>query len=163
MGDVDRFMRHVDVNPYACWTWSSGLYPNGYGKFKLATGTPGGRAVLAHRWIYQHYYGEIKNVINHICEIKNCVNPLHLDDVTQLENVRYSLSDYCLRGHNLNDEDVYVEKNGKRHCQKCVSVRLGKTPSNGDIGEKEERKYIELEPIKEPVHVPQPEPEKVDS
>jgi hypothetical protein len=32
---------------------------------------------------------------------------------------------------------------------------------NGDTGEEEERKHIELEPIREPVVVPEPEPEKV--
>jgi hypothetical protein len=102
---------------------TGGKYPNGYGKFKLANGKPGGRGVQSHRWIYEYVYGDISNVINHLCEVKDCVNPLHLDDVTHKENVRYSLSDTCIRGHSLLDPDVYVESNGKRHCMKCVIER----------------------------------------
>lgn len=89
-----RFMKYVDTSG-TCWIWRGGKYPNGYGKFKLANGSNGGRAVLAHRYAYEVYHGsEISHVINHRCENKACVNPAHLEDVTQGENLSYSRSNF---------------------------------------------------------------------
>lgn len=158
---LERFMRHVSKSESGCWEWAAAKYPNGYGKFKLATGVNGGRGVLAHRFIYEFVYGPISNVINHKCENKACVNPTHLEDVTQQANVQYSLSNRCKRGHDLNGADVGHTKDGKRQCLACRRERRAMRPRAGDIGEP--IKHIELEPVETPFEAPVtvPEPEKV--
>jgi len=155
-------MKHVHKSD-DCWLWAGSRYPNGYGKFKLATGTSGGRGVLAHRYSYETHIGPIAGVINHRCETKACVNPAHLEDVTQRQNVRFSLSPLCRRGHVL-DGDSYVSKDGKRACRACRRIREGR-PRAGDIGEPIHHIEIEpiphSEPIQEPVIVPVPDREEV--
>ena len=69
-----------------CWVWGGALTSRGYGHFRAADGT----YVLAHRWSYERYVDEIPKglVLDHLCEVQRCVNPHHLEPVTQHENVR---------------------------------------------------------------------------
>lgn len=68
-----------------CWFWKGGLNPGGYGTF----GWDNDRW-SAHRFVYTFFRGAIKAgmVIDHTCPNKRCVNPEHLEVVTQGENVR---------------------------------------------------------------------------
>lgn len=164
MGDAERFMKYVERGPAPdyCWLWTGGLYPNGYSKFKLATGQPGGRAILGHRYSYMIFvYPEIRGVINHLCEVKRCVRPDHLEDVTQKKNLDYSRSKVCVRGHDLVNGDVRVDRNsGKKQCRECERLRYQEKkldlPTAGDIGKK--RREIELEPAEAPTRREQPTP-----
>ncbi len=67
-----------------CWLWT-GWLSNGYGSFS-ANGVPRG----AHAWAYRFYVGEVPPglQIDHICRVKNCVNPKHLRAVTASENMK---------------------------------------------------------------------------
>ena len=69
-----------------CWLWLGHLNPKtGYGK-KMWHGT----TYLAHRWMYEQRVGPIPEgmVIDHLCRIRHCVNPDHLEVVTHEENCR---------------------------------------------------------------------------
>lgn len=68
-----------------CWLWTGWVAGNGYGRL----GWKGG-SVAAHRLAYQLYRGEIDDglVIDHLCRNRRCVNPSHLEPVTQGENVK---------------------------------------------------------------------------
>ena len=82
--DLARFMRKVKVDPGGCWLWTSST--NGmYGKFSF-----GNHRVYAHRISYQHYVGPMPEgyTIDHLCKVKLCVNPEHLEAVTYRENIR---------------------------------------------------------------------------
>jgi hypothetical protein len=71
-----------------CWEWTGFRLDSGYGRFMDAK-----RGVLyAHRVAYELSVGPIAPglVVDHTCRNPSCVNPKHLDAVTQQENVRRS-------------------------------------------------------------------------
>lgn len=70
-----------------CWVWTPPLRPDGYGQFWVASK---GRAIVAHRWSYEHHVGPIPEglTLDHLCRNRSCVNPTHLEPVTRGENVR---------------------------------------------------------------------------
>ena len=89
-GDVEvRFLFHVDRS-YVCWLWTGCINSDGYAKFGI--GGRDGKMVSAHRWAYEHYVGPIPSglQIDHLCRVRHCVNPMHLEPVTASENVRRS-------------------------------------------------------------------------
>jgi len=70
-----------------CWIWEGAVNPQGYGTFRL----PGDKFCNAHRFVMMLAVGrelERSEVVDHVCRVKACVNPLHLDLVTQGENTR---------------------------------------------------------------------------
>lgn len=85
---IERFLSKVDKRADGCWHWTAALMPNGYGYFRVST--PRRRMVYAHRAAYELLVGPIPDgmVIDHLCRNKSCVNPEHLEVVTQGENVR---------------------------------------------------------------------------
>lgn len=72
-------------SPTECWEWTIKVdQKTGYGQK-----TWGNRTVLAHRWMYEVFNGPIPSelVIDHLCRNRKCVNPWHLEPVTQSTNV----------------------------------------------------------------------------
>jgi hypothetical protein len=67
-----------------CWIWCGQIHTGGkYGRTSL-----NGRKVYAHRLMYEIYHGPIPDNlhIDHLCRNTLCVNPDHLEAVTQREN-----------------------------------------------------------------------------
>lgn len=96
----ERFWVKVDKSG-DCWLWTARLKPDGYGIFKNKL--PDGRwiYVYAHRFAYESVRGPIPDglTIDHLCRVRNCVNPDHLEPVTRNENMRRSRKAECRRGH----------------------------------------------------------------
>jgi hypothetical protein len=67
-----------------CWLWTGALNAQGYGKYGEG---------LAHRTAFILSVGSIPDglQLDHLCRVRNCVNPDHLEPVTHLENVRRGL------------------------------------------------------------------------
>jgi len=69
-----------------CWRmargWNTG---NGYAKVRHD-----GRCTVAHRAIYRRFVGEIPPgfVLDHLCRVRDCVRPAHLEPVSVRENTR---------------------------------------------------------------------------
>lgn len=85
-----------------CWEWQAFRH-KGYGRFLL------GGPTRAHRVAYEILNGPIPDgmVIDHLCRNKGCVNPTHLEAVSQWENMQrhYSLQTHCIRGHEFTPEN----------------------------------------------------------
>lgn len=80
----ERFWEKVSVaGPNECWQWRGSVTAGGYGNFKFA-----GSNEYAHRAAYMLSVGEIPEGlhIDHLCRNRLCVNPAHLEPVTQREN-----------------------------------------------------------------------------
>lgn len=83
---VRRFWSRVDKTE-TCWLWTGALDRDGYGElFSI----PGRGRVRPHRLSYEWARGEIPPgmVTDHLCRVRNCVNPDHLEIVTPSENTR---------------------------------------------------------------------------
>ena len=82
-----RFFSRVRIQKNGCWEWTGSTAGYGYGKFHLNT-KPKSTSKLAHRFSYEMSEGEIPPgmTIDHVCRNRKCVNPDHLDCVTQQEN-----------------------------------------------------------------------------
>lgn len=84
---AQRFWRNVDMTG-DCWLWTGYVKPNGY-----ATFYPGGgrhvSKVYVHRFAYAAVHGPIPDglEIDHLCSVRHCVNPDHLEAVTRRVNL----------------------------------------------------------------------------
>jgi hypothetical protein len=120
----ERFWEKVEEGPDGCWLWTAGKFvTGGYGVFNLPRD---GGAARAHRWAYEQMIGEIPAglVLDHLCRTPACVNPYHLDPVTDLVNVRRGrkyLGDRCSQGHDMAEAHIFQDKRGftKRVCRIC--------------------------------------------
>lgn len=133
---MQRFWDKVHVDPDGCWLWTA-AEKFGYGCFFFD-----GRMVQAHRFAYELVVGEIPEglVIDHLCQIKLCVRPDHLEAVTHRENVLRSPRGFaainarkneCHRGHPLSGDNLYLRPTGARECKECRTMMSAPTEKEG--------------------------------
>jgi hypothetical protein len=102
----ERFWSKVSPETSGCWLWTASLR-NGYGQFHI-----GGRGMVrAHRWAYELLVAPIPSKLqpDHLCRVRHCVNPLHLELVTSATNTLRgtgpaainAAKTHCKRGHSL--------------------------------------------------------------
>jgi hypothetical protein len=104
-----------------CWLWA-GCTSNGYAEAAQHMGTK-----RVHKILYLLRHGPIPEGLHldHLCRVRCCVNPDHLEPVTPQENVRRGdsgihnrLKTHCPRGHPLSGDNLYIGRNG-RNCLAC--------------------------------------------
>lgn len=121
---MHRFMRKVDLpkDIGECWMWIGSVNSSGYGTISVGT-----RTMQAHRVSYELWNtNPIPDglVLDHVCWNKSCVNPDHLEPVTQSENNYRTFDDprnqktHCKRGHALTPENV-IRWRTHRRCKTC--------------------------------------------
>lgn len=119
----NRFWAKVNKGP-GCWEWTANRSSEGYGQFSI-----GGRLNAAHRVASELTDGPIPAgiVLDHRCRNKGCVNPKHLDRVTQRENtirgvgpaaINYRKTQ-CVHAHAYTPENTIINKDGTRRCRTC--------------------------------------------
>lgn len=122
-------VRISEPDENGCILWRGPRNSKGYGVLGL-TGSGFSRA--AHRYAYESRFGPIPEglTLDHKCYVRLCVNPIHLEPVTQAENAaRRRRSTHCPKGHEMTPENTYVSKPDSHrvrpqvHCRECTLAR----------------------------------------
>lgn len=121
------FWRQIDENPETgCWEWMGHKDMKGYG-----VATTYGQPWRAHRLAFCLEGGTIPAgmQLDHLCRVRHCVNPAHLEVVTSAENTRRGVGNklgewqaqktHCPRGHLYDEENTYITRVGSRNCRAC--------------------------------------------
>lgn len=113
-----------------CWLWYGANSGDGYGRIRW-----NGKATGVHRVMYEIHRGAIPEgmEIDHLCRVRCCINPFHLEPVSKKENCLRGKSfsawnsrkTHCLKGHELSAENLCSHKTKKfrRCCRICHNAR----------------------------------------
>lgn len=99
----------------ACYIWTGAVNSSGYGP---------------HRRLYEKLVGPVAPglELDHLCKVRRCVNPAHLEPVSKRENVLrseataaiHAAKNVCPQGHSYTGFNV----RGERICQVCAREQL---------------------------------------
>ena len=129
-----RFLKMLPPRPTdgSCWEWTGAKW-KGYGQFGTQI-TPGKwRNVKAHRFAYEMFVGPIPEglQLDHLCRNPGCVNPDHLEPVTNRENglrgtspaAVHAKATHCVNGHEFTPENTYRPPGkNERACRECQRI-----------------------------------------
>lgn len=132
-----RFWARVDKSSSDCWLWAGKLNNRGYGVLPVGRRSLcEARTALAHRFAYELLVGPIPEglQLDHLCRVRHCVNPAHLEPVTPRENTRRAApanKTHCKYKHKFTPENTYRQPTtGRRCCDECRRLRnIGVTAS----------------------------------
>lgn len=127
-GNDRRILNMFEIDESGCWIWQGDLVR--YGRVLWR-----GRKWQAHRAMYSLLVGPIPGglTLDHLCRVPACVNPEHLEPVTQQENNRRAHSGFaavnarkthCPQGHPYDEANTYrLPGSGSRVCRVCLVGR----------------------------------------
>lgn len=135
------FWERVQVDRQStCWLWVGSRNVHGYGQLTWA-----GRTYGAHRVAYMQLIGPIPAglELDHLCRVRACCRPSHLEPVTGAENRRRSPltpagRSSCTAGHPWTDSSTVWRSKG-RDCRICHRER-------GRRGELAKRTRMQADP-----------------
>jgi hypothetical protein len=125
-----KFLARIAPSPNGCWLWTGKTGNGGYGRFRFNDrGSMG-----AHRFLWISVIGPIAPglQLDHLCRVRHCVNPAHLEPVTAKENQRRGTAaernrmrrrPQCMYGHSYTVENTGYTWRGKRYCKQCSRDR----------------------------------------
>jgi len=153
---VARLIRDIEwpTDANECWLFKGALNHGGYGRFSVrrdgrsdkqrdikSTGRQ--RIVQAHRLVWALRHADTDKPLDHICEVRNCVNPGHLRETTPRANTLRSKTSpgavnarrtECKHGHPLTGSNLYVDPSGRRRCRACMARRNAEWRDRVDYG-----------------------------
>ena len=127
-----RFMRQFVPEPNSgCWLWTGTTSQGGYARLWIS----GTFFAQAHRFSYELHCGPIPPglQLDHLCRVRCCVNPHHLEPVKQRDNIlrgegitaKEARRTHCIKGHPLFGENVYSMPSRPwwRACRICRTLK----------------------------------------
>lgn len=123
-----KFWDRVTPEPNSgCFLWTAGCDEKGYALFRFK-----GVTYRAHRFSYELHKGKIPKalMIDHLCSVRCCVNPAHLEAVSAQENAlrtvhrgrhQHAKKTHCINGHPYAGENL-IRINGERRCRACLKA-----------------------------------------
>jgi len=132
-----RVSSKVDTD---CWIWNGTFTRKGYGR----KGS-GAKYKSMHQWQWEEKFGPVPDglVLDHLCGVRICCNPDHLEAITNEENIRRGRAgrnnpyrERCKRGHLRSEGGSYwIKKNGKDYpiCVPCQKERYQKLRSDPEF------------------------------
>jgi|ERR1035437_6160 hypothetical protein len=125
-----RLVKKYEIQEDGCWLWVAAKDRGGYGVVRF-----NGKACRAHRVMYELLIGPIPDglVIDHLCKVRACVNPVHMEPVTIAENTfrgtiyirkaEWAASiTHCPFGHPYDESNTDYQPHGRR-CRQCHNRR----------------------------------------
>ena len=119
----NKFWRYVEPEPTSgCWIWIGARSTAGYAMMVWDK-----RLNYVHRLVMNLP----KATIYHLCRVRSCVNPQHLEVVTRKENILRGIGPsainarrvICKNGHKFTTENTYITPQNERACRKCKQQR----------------------------------------
>ena len=124
--DTRNRLRKRAKQENGCWLWPSKL-KNGYG---FISARHVAKTRLVHRIAYIVFVGPIKAgyEIDHLCRVRNCINPKHLEAVSRKINRDRQTNAMvaCRNGHPYTEESTYWRSDGGRNCRVCGMLNAQK-------------------------------------
>ena len=106
-----------------CVLWMSDN-DRGYGKVRID-----GVNKRVHRVVWERLNGPIPDnlTVDHLCRVRSCVNPAHMELVSAEENIRRmaaarARATHCKRGHEFTPSNTYLRTDGRRRCRTCMDA-----------------------------------------
>lgn len=134
---IERLMAKVEKTDAGCWLFTGALSPAGYGVVSAGRRSESGER-LAHRVAYINFVGPIPEgmEIDHVCSVRNCTRPDHLQVVSHRENVQRTnergravfwnkAKTHCPKGHPYDEANTFWRKCGPQAAVSSVHEAVG--------------------------------------
>lgn len=130
---IERLRSRIEIDRNGCWIWTGALYPTGYGHIAWADRPNHMVHRSTHRTMWLALKGPIPEGrdLDHLCRVRACCNPDHLEPVTRQTNLlrgetipaaRAAVTS-CPQGHEYTEENTLLSKAGQRQCKECTYER----------------------------------------
>lgn len=127
LSPAESILKNCNKVDSGCWLWTGYIAKSGYGQITIHR-----KSWKVHRLSYSVFKSPLIPgfEIDHLCKVRHCVNPAHLEQVTKKENILRSESwsaknkrkTHCRNGHEYTPDNTLNLKDGARRCKACNRV-----------------------------------------
>lgn len=129
MSLLSRFEASFIPEPNSgCWLWLGSISRSGYGNLYVGEHRRP-KQIRAHQAAWELYVGPVMDgfELDHLCRVRCCVNPAHLEPVTHVVNLyrgntipaMKAAQTHCVHGHEFTVRNTRIQRNGTRLCRTC--------------------------------------------